>query len=484
MNSIEQPMSDMSVSKQTLVSPELDWSAKKLTHSTIQYQKVNVINGVNSATINSNSTQGAFSFQIPAKVLSLKDSFVAMDLSLTYPSGTAVLDGNLGNIFSRVVITADNGVVLADINDFHRYSSMLVPASTQYDDVCDGTFSGADTFETSSLAVAQTIPFSNIQKSNNNNLNGGYVYDGAVPPVASLSPAVNRQRGATTTSHAIDPNVGSLRHLVMAESITTAGYASYQFRLKDLLPYTICALDQLLYFGGSQIQFDFYLNGIDYIGYKASTPALGASIASLTSVAMSNFSFFLATETNVKTIDTIIQKVKNEGVRLKIPYVYGSKTSISASTSQSVNQVITRTAGARLLWVAYAAYLTTSTADLVNSHPAGTFSTYTTTMDNINIKSQSPISVDRGEQWLYNRRELKGSCVRGVFDTIHDFVDFTSYIGKPLCSFDVSVEDGLPLEENHTWGITATTTSTALTHFIYYCMSRELVLQNFSVQVV
>ena len=169
---------------------------------------------------------------------------------------------------------------------------------------------------------------------------------------------------------------------------------------------------------------------------------------------------------------------------MKIPYVYGSKTSISASTSQSVNQVITRTAGARLLWVAYAPYLTTSTADLVNSHPASTFSTYTTTMDNVNIKSQSPINVDRGEQFLYNRRELKGSCVRGVYDTIYDFVDFTSYIGKPLCSFDVSVEDGMLLEENHTWGITATTTSTALTHFIYYCMSRELVLQNFSVQVV
>jgi len=482
MNSIEQTMADMSVSKQSLTAPELDWSAKKLNHATIQYQKVNVINGVNSATINSNSTQGAFSFQIPAKVLSLKESFVAMDLSLTYPSGTAVLDGNLGNIFSRVVITADNGVVLADINDFHRYSSMLVPASTKYDDVCDGTFSGADVFETTSLAVARQFPFTNIQKSNNSNLNGGYVYDAT--PTATLSPAVNRFRGDTTATHGLDPNAGSLRHLVMAESITTAGYASYQFRLKDLLPYTICALDQLLYFSGSQIQFDFYLNGIDYIGYKGATPALAGSIASLTSIAMSNFAFFLATETNVNTIDTIINKVKTEGVRLRIPYIYGSKTSISASTSQSVNQVITRTAGSKLLWVAYAPYLTTSTADLVNSHPSSTVSNYTITLDNINVKSQSPIDVSRGEQWMYNRRELKGSCVRGVYELVNDFVDFTSYIGKPICDFDVSVEDGLRLEENRTWGITATTTSTALTHFIYYCMSRELVLQNFSVQVI
>jgi hypothetical protein len=483
MDSIEQPMSDMSVSTK-LNTPELDWSPKKLNHATLQYQKVNVINGVNSATINSNSTQGAFSFQIPAKVLSLKESFVAMDLSLTYPNGTAVIDGNLGNIFSRVVITADSGVVLADINDFHRYSSMLVPASTKYEDVCDGTFSGFDAFETTSLAVAKLIPFSNIQKSNNSNLNGGYVYDAAVPPVASLSPAVNRIRGDTTATHALDSNAGNLRHLVMAESIGTTGFASYQFRLKDLLPYTICALDQLLYFGGSQIQFDFYLNGIDYIGYKAATPALAASIASLTSVAMTNFSFYLATEINVKTIDAVVKQVKNGGVKLRIPYVYGSKTSISASTSQSVNQVITRTAGSKLLWVAYAPYLTTSVADLVNSHPATTFSNYTITLDNVNVKSQSPIDVTRGEQFLYNRRELKGSCVRGVYDMYNDFVDFTSYIGKSLCDFDPSVEDGLSLDENHTWGITATTTSTALTHYIYYCMSRELVLQNFSVQVI
>lgn len=482
MNSIEQPMSDMSVSKQSLITPELDWSAKKLNHATLQYQKVNVINGVNSATINSNSTQGAFSFQIPAKVLSLKESFVAMDLSLTYPSGVAVLDGNLGNIFSRVVITADNGVVLADINDFHRYSSMLVPASTKYDDVCDGTFSGFDTFETTSLANARLIPFSNIQKSNQVS-NTAFQVDSATP-TASLSPFVNRSRGDTSGSHSLDPNSGNLRHLIMAEATSTTGFVSYQFRLKDLLPYTICALDQLLYFGGSQLQFDFYLNGIDYIGYKASTNALSASIASLTSIAMSNFSFFLATETNVKTIDAVIQKVKNEGVRLRIPYVYGSKTSITASTSQSVNQVITRTAGSKLLWVAYAGYLTTSTADLVNSHPASPYSNYTITLDNVNVKSQSPIDVSRGEQWLYNRRELKGSCVRGVYDLYNDFVDYTSYIGKSLCDFDPSVEDGLPLEENHTWGITATTTSTALTHHIYYCMSRELVLQNFSVQVI
>ena len=383
MNSIEQPMADMSVNKTILNTSDLDWSAKKLTHPTIAYQKVNVINGVNSATINSNSTQGAFSFQIPAKVLSLKDSFVAMDLSLTYPSGTAVLDGNLGNIFSRVVITADNGVVLADINDFHRYSSMLVPASTQYDDLCDGTFSGVDTFETTSLATARLVPFSNIQKSNNNNFFG---FDPDSTSTNVLSARSNRARGDTTATHPIDPNAGSLRHLVLAESVTTAGYVSYQFRLKDLLPYSICALEQLIYFSGLQVQFDFYLNGIDYIGYKGATSALSGSIASLTSIAMSNFSFFLATETNVNTINTIIQKVKNEGVRLKIPYVYGSKTSISASTSQSVNQVITRTSGGRLLWVAYSPYLTTSTADLVNSHPSSPFSSYTTTMDNINIK--------------------------------------------------------------------------------------------------
>jgi len=484
MNSLEQPMAEMSVSKQTITSPALDWSPKKLTHESLVYQKINVINGVNSATISNNSTQGAFSFQIPAKVMSLKESFIALDLALTYPSGTAVLDGNLGNIFSRVVISTDSGVVLADINDFHRYSSMLVPASTKYDDVCDGTFSGFDTFETTSLAIARTAPLSNIQKSNNSNLNGGYIYDGAVPPVASLSPAVNRFRSEVTATHNIDTNAGSLRHLFMSETITTAGYASYQFRLKDLLPYTIASMDQLLFFGGQQIQIDLYLNGIDYIGYKGATPALAGSIASLTSIAMTNLSFFLAVESNVKTIDAVIQKVKTEGVKLRFPYVYGSKTSISASTSQSVNQVITRTSGARLLWVAYSPYLTTSTVDLVNSHNAIAIDNYTTTLDNVNIKSQSPIDVDRGELWIYNRSILKGSCVRGVNDLSNDFVDFTSYIGRPICDFDVSVEDGLPLNENHTWGVNAVTTSTALTHHIYYCMSRELVLQNFSVQVI
>jgi len=481
MNSIEQPMSDMSVSKTILNTPDLDWSAKKLTHPTLAYQKVSIINGVNSATINSNSTQGAFSFQIPAKVLSLKDSYITMDLDITQPSGTAVLDGNLGNVFSRVVCTADNGQVLFDLNDFHRYSSMLVPASTKFEEL-DNNFSGFDVIETSSLAVARFLPFSNVQRSNSNNILG---FNGDSTTTNVISPFVNRVRGSTTATHGIDANVGNLRHLVMSEvSSVTSAYVSYQFRLGDLLPYTICALEQLLFFSGNQITLDFYLNGIDFIGYKASTSAISASVASFTSIAMTNFNLFLATETNVKTIDTIIQKVKTEGVRIKIPYVYGSKTSISSSTSHSINQVVTASAGKRLLWVAYSPYITTTTADLVNSHPGTSITNYVLTLDNVNIKGQSPIDVTRGEQWLYNRKELKNSCVRGVYDLLNDFVDYTSYIGKSLAEADPSVEDGLPMEENHTFGVQLTSSSASFTHFIYYCMQRELVLQNFSVQVV
>ena len=45
MNSLEQPLSAMSVSSTKLNTPELDWSAKSLSHPSRTYQKIAVING-------------------------------------------------------------------------------------------------------------------------------------------------------------------------------------------------------------------------------------------------------------------------------------------------------------------------------------------------------------------------------------------------------------------------------------------------------
>ena len=478
MNTIQPQMADLSVTN--LTSPELDWSQKKLSHSNITYNKINVINGVNSATISSNATQGAFSFQIPSKVISLKDSYVSMDLAITNTAGVTILDGNLGNIFSRVVITADTGVVLADINDFHRYSAMLCPASTKQSDL-DDNYSGLDIISTTS-ATAQECPYGVFQKSNNTQTTSWQV--DSVTPTSSISSFVNRFRGSTANTHPIDGNNTGVRHFFIAESANTATYASYQFRLKDLLPYTLCSLDQLLYFGGSQLQFDFYLNGIDYIGFQMTSALMAAGIGAL-SIAMTGFQFNLAVESNVATINAIVSKVKNEGVRLKIPYVYSAKTAIAQSTSHSINQVITATSGKRLLWIAYAPFTNLTTRDVINSHSAdGVITSYTTTLDNVNIKSQSAVNVAKGEAWLYNRRELNGSCIKGANDLLQDFADYTSYVGKSLCQFDPSVEDGLPLTENHTFGVQLTTANLALNHYVYYCMSRDLVLQNFSVQVI
>jgi len=477
MNTLQPQMADLSVSN--LTTAELDWSAKKLSHPSITYNKINVINGVNTATINSNATQGAFSFQIPAKVLSLKDSFVSMDLAITNTAGFTILDGNFGSIFSRVVITADTGVVLADINDFHRYCAMLVPASTKQSDL-DDNYSGLDTVSTTQ-ATAQELPFGVIQKSNNTQSTSWQA--DAVTPTVGISPFVNRFRGTTANTHALDRNNTGVRHFVIAESANVATFATYQFRLKDLLPYTLCALEQLLYFG-VQLQFDFYLNGIDYIGFQMTSPLMAAGIGAI-SIAMSGFQFNLAVESNVATINSIVSKVKNEGVRLKIPYVYSSKTAISQSTSHAINQVITATSGKRLLWIAYAPFTILTARDVINSHSADAIVTsYTTTLDNVNIKSQSSINVAKGEHWLYNRRELNGSCIKGANDLLQDFADYTSYVGKSLCQFDPSVEDGLPLTENHTFGVQLNTTDIALNHYVYYCMSRDLILQNFSVQVI
>jgi len=497
MNSLEQPMAAMSLGTK-INTPELDWSAKSLSHPQRIYSKINVINGVNSGTLSS-STQGAFSFQIPAKVLSLKDSYVTMDLAVATSGATLTpaFAGNLSNIFSRIVITADNNTVLCDINDFHRYGSMLIAPSMKFETLEQecvnalGLLPGGATAST----IAQRNPYNVLAKSAT--FQGVSAADVESTVLSSKTPC-DKFTGATTLVHKENPNPNTYRHFIQKTGTTDEVSAiSLQFRLKDLLPHTICALDQLLYFGGAQLQFDFYINSSDFVGSLFGTSALISSIAALPATTFSNFQFNLCTENNVNTINAIVNKIKNEGLTIPIPYIFGSKTSITSGTSHNVNQVITRSSGDKMRWVAWSCFDNSGAIDLLNSHSVlnctvlanlGTYtnvvSNYNTSLDNVFIKSQSTIDITKGEHFLYNKNELKGSAIQGIDLFSNDFVHIDSWIGKSLCQYDPSVSDGLPVTENHTWGLTSTTVKTSLQHYVYYCMERKLVLGNFSVQVV
>jgi len=499
MSTLEQPMSSMSVSSTKLNTPELDWSAKSLSHSQKSYSKINVINGVSNGTLSA-STQGAFSFQIPAKVLSLKDSYVSMDLAIATSTTTcSFIAGNLGNIFSRIVCTADNNAVLFDINDFHRFNSMLCAPSMKFETLgqeCAPALSYLP-FGATASTIAQRNPF-NVLVKNSRDFAVDGAGDGIITNNAFNLTPIDRFTGGTTLVHQANSNPNSYRHFIQKAS-ATAGVSAYslQFRLKDLLPHTICSLEQLLYFGGSQLQFDFYINATDFVGVLQGTLNGITSTASLPATTFSNFQFNLCVENNVNTINAVVNKIKSEGLTVPIPYVYGSKTSITSGTSHSVNQVITRSAGEKLKWVAWSPFYNGAEKDLLNSHTLinctvvagqGTytniFSSYNTTLDNIFIKSQSTIDCTKGEHWLYNKNELKGSALQGIELHSNDFVHVDSWIGKPLCEYDPSVSDGLAITENHTWGVTATTVVESLQHYIYYCMERKLVIGNFSVQVI
>jgi len=488
-------------STQGLITPELDWSAKSLSHPQRLYTKIAVINGVNSGTL-STSTQGAFSFQIPAKVISLKDSYVSMDLQLATSTITLcpAFAGNLSNLFSRVVLTADNNTVLADINDFHRYGSMMIAPSMKFETLeqeCANALGFLPSDATDNVipaAIAKRNPYNVLCKNSSFQATA----TATVPTILANKTPIDRFTGTTTLVHQENLNPNSYRHFIQKTATVDAfTNISVQFRLKDLLPHTVCALDQLLYFGGSQLQFDFYINSIDFIGFNAGDNALITSQAQLPTTTFSNFVFNLCTENNINVVNNVMDKVRNGGITIPMPYVYGSKTSIG-STNPNVNQVITRSAGGRLLWVAWAPFSNSTTRDITNSHAQlsctaisgqGTYTTifdsYNTSLDNIFIKSQSTIDCTRGEHWLYNKPELRGSALQGIEALSNDFVHIDSWVGKPLCEYDPSVVDGLVLNENHTWGLTASfTASTTYQHYVYYCMQRQLVIQNFSVQVM
>ena len=252
------------------------------------------------------------------------------------------------------------------------------------------------------------------------------------------------------------------------------------------------------------------------------SPTTGAAVQSIAGV-LSNLALYIAVETDPIITSQLINKVNTEGFSLTIPYVYCTKTNIIiavatagaiASTSFAMQQRITRGYGQRLLRcysavfgsesgftagnhcvytgtfndnvgdAGAAAAITgnTTTAFTTNLHDDMPLGAYNTSLDGIRLQDFT-LSASDSTHYLVNEPYLRGSCILNTEQYKNQCMHIDSWTGNPVCEEDDTIDNGLSLDSDKTYGVSYNTlynisSTGSKQHYLFFVVQRTLMIRG------
>ena len=260
------------------------------------------------------------------------------------------------------------------------------------------------------------------------------------------------------------------------------------------------------------------------------TPTVGAAVQTIAG-ALSNLALYVAVETDPIITSQLINKVNTEGFSMTVPYVYCTKTPVSITIPAAVDgiagtgsfamqQRITRGYGQRLLrcyssifgyesiaagnqcYIAGAAAFlpktvgdgttianaTAVTAFTINQHSDITLGAYNTSLDGIRLQDFT-LSAEDSTHWLVNEPYLRGSCILNVDQYKNQCMHIDSWTGNPVCQEDDTIDNGLSLDSDKTYGVGYTnlynvTSQSSFQHYLFFVVQRQLTIKGNMIQLM
>ena len=329
-----------------IVSKELDFEQKRISHPSPLILDLKPINNQTTFGLSATNTYGPVSFLIPARVLNLYES--VLEWSMVAPASVAGttynwFNANIGTQLSRVTITSQNtNQILLDLPNFDRYMTTMVPIALK-EKILTSSYSsyvaplGSVTTAVPAVASAGTLPTAVT--------NGTASYVSTV----SMSNAIANPDGL---NQYFPGGFEAKRELFVGQVGTSVSPQNYDvinvaFRL-GLIPFSVCALDKLLYMSGEQLQIDLYFNNFNkfcWNGSSATNPS--SSPISIVPVpsgvvnypAISNLRLKLQVEQNQEITSEIVRKVMSSGMELQLAYPFCYKSNLTASSASQTIQL-------------------------------------------------------------------------------------------------------------------------------------------------
>jgi hypothetical protein len=241
------------------------------------------------------------------------------------------------------------------------------------------------------------------------------------------------------------------------------------------------------------------------------------------SPSLSNLALYVAVETDPVISSQLINRVNTEGFTMTVPFVYCTKSPVTIATASgnvapttgsfSMQQRITRGYGQRLLRCYTAIFNTESVAAgnqcgiagasailpktisgdgamlgvavqafTVNQHTDTLLSSYNTSLDGVRLQDFS-LSAEDSTHWLVNEPYLRGSCILNIEQYKNQTVHIDSWTGRPVCEEDDTVDNGLSLDADKTYGVSYNSlvnisTTTQYQHYLFFTVQRQLSIRG------
>lgn len=404
------------------VSPELDYSAKNASHSTVVYRNVST-QGASSFTLTPASTVGPVEMIIPPSVFNPAKSNLNMTLVVPAQGATLfshVSANGLAPINRIVLYDAGTSAVWADISNVHQYAEQVKGATSVSELLTKNGRQPSAAIVTEANALLQPVgDMATVKATSKTDL-----FNGDAAAQAPITGLEYRYTSAANTAQAV-------RYCIPLSA----------FKFSAL------AVDKMLY-SPTNLVVQVYFNSLNTYAVQsddtADATSNAADIAGV--VTMSDISLSLANENNLAIVSQVINKVTTEGLNLPVGYVTTSRQSIASSTAHSYQINLSSAYGGKILGLISTPFSSASRQAL--KHDKSNITSYNTFLDNIAIRYPAGLSVARGEDWcIGNKHYFKDSAIQnmGVYSGFEwNHVD--SFFGdKPLHEVDTTVVDGLDL---------------------------------------
>ncbi len=424
--------------------PQIDYSVKQAPvvpsyrHSKLYQQAGGV-----AITVSTSSLESVW--ELPNRVMNLANSY--LQFTMTPTGGT-----HFNYIFTdkvapvrQIQLYTRGGVFLADVNYADRYTDIVLKSDVKLDD--------APLRDTGAVGAFTTA-------------------------FGAINGSVEENHRAGVDNVPITDNPNEPAYFAIGADTTATPVLNVKINLSDFKN-TILAMDK-----------DFYFNEVmmlKVIWNDCTAWGLNATAATYTNtghlalgdVAVSKLHLYLALENNPVINASLINQVLTKGMSSSIPYVYTSKNAVAASTGQNVSLRFNRSHGSHLKKIYHVPYNDTETRSTryLHSNLAGTIITdFFTSVDNVRRQEYNVTIADQND-WELIRPYIKNTPLNKmntyrynwfVLDKFDD--DFVSD------GSDSAVKSGLPLGAEHKWDIQMTTSNTALKHYTFAIVAKDLII--------
>lgn len=302
-------------------------------------------------------------------------------------------------------------------------------------------------------------------------------------------------------------------HFYATNVYTNNAYAG-NFLLNIELPLgmiynTILAEDKDIYFGGEIMVLRLVLNGTSRFCYTTPNTATltdptggGVTTVPQFNINIQNLKLYLATEQNTAIINELKAKVASpEGLSMLIPYVYTTKLSLPATTSQSMDIRYNRGHGIKLKKIYYSAFNATEQTNTSYDHSnvsnvgvAGAkIVNFYTTINNMRLQQYNVDCTNltgQSQDWMEMQKYLKGSILStsNLFQYywfwIDDFSNVNCLSEKGIKGIsENNLIQGLDLTNEVKWDIILTTESVGLNHYAFAITQKLMTITSNGIQV-